>query len=360
MSATLAPKSVEELLEIVRASPRLLAVGAGTKSRLSQVNATKVSALQLRGIVEYEPSEFTFTAMAGTTLREIIETLSKSGQYLPFDPLLVDAGATLGGTVAAGVSGPGRLRFGGIRDFILGVHFVNGLGKALRVGGKVVKNAAGFDVPKFLVGSLGRFGVLAELTFKVFPAPASTITLKLNARDIEAAVRIVVEAAGSRWEAHALDILPVKCEVCVRLGGPAQALKEIAKDILARWPGEQLSAAEAQRVWLDLRELRWAHAQGPLIKVALTPSVVPALHRGLQPFEDARIHVSSGGNVAFVSLSTPEQTSALSELLRRLSLAGVTMRGEGPLWCGLQTRPKIVEAVKQVLDPGNRFPGLDE
>src|SRR4029450_4463398 len=90
--------------------------------------------------------------------------LAARGQSLRCDPFLLDAGATLGGTVAAGLSGPGRFRYGGLRDFILGVRFVDGLGRLMHMGGKVVKNAAGFDLPKFLVGSLGRFGVLAELT----------------------------------------------------------------------------------------------------------------------------------------------------------------------------------------------------
>jgi FAD/FMN-containing dehydrogenase len=99
--------------------------------------------------------------------------------------MLVDSGATLGGTVAAGLSGAGRFRFGGLRDFILGVRFVDGTGRVLRMGGKVVKDAAGFDLPKFFVGSLGRFGVLAQITFKVFPRPASTMTLRLSAATLE-------------------------------------------------------------------------------------------------------------------------------------------------------------------------------
>src|SRR4029079_6930035 len=121
------------------------------------------------------------------------------GQYLPFDPKCVEAGATLGGTVASGLSGPGRFRFGGLRDFILGVRFVDGAGRLLRMGGKVVKNAAGFDLPKFFVGSLGRFGVLAEMTFKVFPRPQSARTFMLAAGSLDAAARVLIETANSRY-----------------------------------------------------------------------------------------------------------------------------------------------------------------
>jgi glycolate dehydrogenase FAD-binding subunit len=360
MSAPLAPASIAELVEVVRSCPRLLAVGSGTKPRLSEVQATKVSLSRLRGMVEYESSEFTFTAMAGTPIKDLVSILARRGQYLPFDPFLIEAGATLGGTVAAGLSGPGRARFGGLKDFILGVRFVDGMGRLLRMGGKVVKNAAGFDLPKFFVGSLGRFGVLAELTFKVFPARASTLTLKLHASDVESAVRILIEAASGRWEADALDILPGSSNVCLRLAGPPQAIAEIAKEILARWCGEKLTDADAQQMWTELREFHWSHANGPLMKTVLTPVVLPALYREMQSLEDFRVHVSSGGNMAFISLPAAAQATGFSEVLRRLALSGVTLRGNGPLWSGVQPRPKIAGSVKQALDPQNRFPGLDE
>jgi glycolate oxidase FAD binding subunit len=360
MSALIVPASIDELAEIVRSCPRLLAIGAGTKPRLSEVDVTKVSMSRMRGIVEYEPTEFTFTALAGTLLQELESTLVSRGQYLPFDPLLTEAGATLGGTVAAGLSGPGRIRFGGLKDFILGVRFVDGLGRILRAGGKVVKNAAGFDLPKFFVGSLGRFGVLAELTFKVFPAPVSNLILKLRAADIELAGRILVEAANSRWEPGALDILPHSCNVCLRLGGPAPAIEEIATEILARWPGEKLSPQEAQTTRNDLREFRWAFADGPLVKLALTPTAVPTLYRELQRFDGVRLHISSGGNIAFVSLPSSDQAAAFNETLSRLNMPAVTLRGQGPLWLGPQNRLDITRSVKAALDPENRFPGLDE
>jgi glycolate oxidase FAD binding subunit len=360
MNAMLTPANTAELVEAVRSTPRVIAVGAGTKPRLSAVNAVKLSTAKLSGMVEYEPSEFTFTALAGTPVREIAATLAARGQYLPFDPMWVDAGATLGGTVASGVSGPGRFRFGGLRDFILGVQFVDGAGRLLRLGGKVVKNAAGFDVPKFLVGSVGRFGVLVEITFKVFPQPASRLTLTLDVSDPESAVKILTAAANSRWELDALDGLPDGKSIALRLGGPATALPSLAREILGRWPGRVLSAEDANALWLELRECHWANAAGPLLKIAVSPSAVVTLAQSVSTLSGARMHLSAGGNVAFVSLAAADQVTTLDENLRAQKLSGVTLRGDAPLWLGARTHFKISQAVKAAFDAENRFPGLDD
>jgi glycolate oxidase FAD binding subunit len=357
MNPVLAPQSFDELTEMVRSTPRLLPIGAGTKPRLSAVDAVRLSTSRLNGISEYDPSEFTFTAAAGTPMRDIAAALAERGQYLPFDPMFVDAGATLGGTVAAGLSGPGRFRFGGLRDFILGVRFVDGLGRLLRMGGKVVKNAAGFDLPKFFVGSLGRFGVLAELTFKVFPRPASALTLRLTASKLEDAVKVMTEAGSSRFEFNALDLAPGETAVFARLAGPADALQVLTREIFARWPGEILSDGDTERVWNDLREFRWVDRSQSLVKIALSPASVPALGQLVQSIEGGRLHLSSGGNVAFASVA---QVSSLDQRLRELGLSGVTLRGEGPLWLGRRTHPEITSAVKKALDPANRFPTLDD
>ena len=170
MNAVLAPTSLEELAEAVRSTPRLLAVGAGTKPRLSAVDAVKLSTAGLRGIMRIRSERIHLhRARRARRCARSPRRWPSAGSICRSIRCCVEAGATLGGTVAAGLSGPGRFRFGGLRDFILGVRFVDGAGRLLRMGGKVVKNAAGFDLPKFFVGSLGRFGVLAEITFKVFP-----------------------------------------------------------------------------------------------------------------------------------------------------------------------------------------------
>jgi glycolate oxidase FAD binding subunit len=362
MTEPLSPATPAALAEAVRAHPRVLALGARTKPRLSEVpgEVTLLSTRGLRGIVEYEPEEFTFTALAGTTVREIGEALAEKGQYLPFDPLWLEAGATLGGTVCAGVSGPGRFRFGGVRDFILGIRFVDGLGRLLRMGGKVVKNCAGFDLPKFFVGSLGRFGALAEVTFKVFPIPASRLTLKLPTSSAEAAARVLTDAANSRWECDALDLLPDGKTVCVRLAGPESAIEAVSHEILARWPGQTLTLAEADAAWSELRELRWTNPGGALVKAAVTPAVLPALDAAAHTLDGTRVHYSVGGNVAFISLPSSVPATALEERLRALRLPAITLSGNAPLWCGARATPAIAGAVKQALDPQNRFPSLED
>jgi glycolate oxidase FAD binding subunit len=132
----LEPTSAQDVAAAVAAHDCILPVGNLTKPRLAGAGAdvTLLGTKKLSGITEYDPGEFTFTALAGTPVREIVAALGAQGQYLPFDPLLTEAGATIGGTVATGHNGPGRLRYGGLRDFILAVQFVDGAGQLLRGG----------------------------------------------------------------------------------------------------------------------------------------------------------------------------------------------------------------------------------
>lgn len=355
MSTVIAPTTPAELADAIRSAPRAIAVGAGTKPRLARVadEFVRISTTKLTGILDYEPSEFTFTALAGTSLREIVAALAERGQYLPFDPAFVRAGATLGGTVASGLSGPGRFRFGGLRDFILGVQFVDGEGRLLRMGGKVVKNAAGFDLPKFFVGSAGRFGALAEITFKVFPRPAARRTLRLEARDFAAKAGLFTDLASGRWEVDALDAALEEPAVFVRLAGPAEALDALAAEILGRWPGTTLTGGEGDYFWQTVAEFRWAHSTGTLVKVALTPGQTEAFAGRLRAHDGARGWVGAGGNVGYLSL-------AAGASLPELAWPGVMLRGEGPLWLGTRPASDITRAVKHALDPQNRFPNLDE
>ncbi|MEN9813164.1 MAG: glycolate oxidase subunit GlcE [Verrucomicrobiota bacterium] len=349
------PATLEELAAAVRAHPRVLPVGAGTKARLATAapGFTPLSTRALRGIVEYEPDEFTFTARAGTPVAELAAVLGERGQYLPFDPPLAAAGATLGGTVAAGLSGPGRWRFGGVRDFILGARFVDGEGRVLRVGGKVVKNAAGFDLPKFFVGSAGCYGVLAELTFKVFPRPAATRTLRLTARDAADQVRLLQACAGGRWELDALEAAVDEPAVLVRIGAAEAALGPLVADLLARFPGRELASEEAADLWTAVAGFSWAHPGGALAKVILTSGEVPAFVAWVRAQEGARGWIGAGGNAGYLSLP-PGIAPAVSPW------PGVLLRGSGPRWLGPRRSAAVMTAVKRALDPAGRFPELED
>ena len=353
MNARLSPTTVDELVEAVRSTPHLLACGAQTKPRLSRLDVPLLETRQLKGITEYDSSEFTFTALAGTPVADISAALAERGQYLPFDPVLAKRGTTLGGTVAAGVSGPGRFRYGALRDFILGVQFVDGSGQLLRMGGKVVKNAAGFDLPKFFVGSLGRFGVLAEFTFKVFPRPASLLTVKIPAENAASIARVMMDASRARWELDALDASPNDRAVYLRLGGPAEANDALAAEILARWPGEILGDAGAW--WTSITEFDWAPSADVLLKVPLTPSRIASLVDELPG--SARVHITAGGNTAWISVP-PAEVSTLDSKLTKLSLCGLVLRGESSLKLGHWPATALADRVKAVLDPVNRFPSI--
>src|SRR5882762_2669722 len=133
-----------------------------------------------RGVVDYEPSELVITARCGTPLAEIETALTQRGQFLAFEPPAFGRDCTIGGVIAAGLSGPRRLYAGAARDFVLGATLLDARGDLLRFGGQVMKNVAGFDVSRLLCGSLGILGVLTEVSLKVLPQPRAEETLRFE------------------------------------------------------------------------------------------------------------------------------------------------------------------------------------
>jgi glycolate oxidase FAD binding subunit len=284
--------------------------------------------------------------------------LAKHGQYLPFDPPLAAEGATLGGTVAAGLSGPGRLRYGGVRDFIIGVRWVDGSGELIRGGGKVVKNAAGFDFPKLFTGSMGRLGVFVELSFKVFPAPAARVTCVIDCRDPADAVERMGFLCGQPWEVEALelDLSGPQPQLAVRFMGDEPALTARAQAVLAASArgGKVLPEAEAANYWTALASLRIGSPGAPLARVPLTSSRIASLESVLSGTSAIR-HYSMAGNLAWVA---GLEAAALDGLLQRAQLSGVMLRGDGPHRIGTYSSADMEAKVKAAMDPGGRFPAL--
>ncbi|WP_308389766.1 glycolate oxidase subunit GlcE [Acidithiobacillus sp. AMEEHan] len=240
--------------------------GGGSKDFYGRRPAA-ATVLELRGhqgILEYEPRELFLRARAGTPLREIETTLAERGQMLAFEPPYFSPHATFGGCVASGLAGPRRPYAGAVRDHVLGVRLLNGRGEDLRFGGKVMKNVAGYDVSRLLVGSLGSLGVLLEITCKVLPLPASTCSVALDLSTGDALEQLAT------WSLRATPISAAAHDgerLYLRLAGATSRVRNFAASVA----GEVLEDETGNRFWEDLREQRLPFFAGdaPLWRLAL-------------------------------------------------------------------------------------------
>jgi glycolate oxidase FAD binding subunit len=207
---------------------KLRIIGSGTK----QFYPASIEGDVLRvaghcGIVDYDPAELVLTARAGTPLAEIEQVLAAHGQMLAFEPPQFGGGGTLGGCVATGWSGPRRPYAGAVRDFVLGVQIVDGRGERMHFGGRVIKNVAGYDVSRLMVGAHGALGVLLEISLRVLPGKHE-ITRQLSLDEASAIERV------NRWAARGLP-LSASCHhagiLSVRLAGAPAVLDRVSKEI---------------------------------------------------------------------------------------------------------------------------------
>ncbi|WP_251780116.1 glycolate oxidase subunit GlcE [Caldimonas mangrovi] len=199
-----------------------------------------------RGITSYEPSELVITARCGTPLAELEAVLADKGQCLPFEPPHFAPGSTVGGMVAAGLSGPSRAAVGAVRDYMLGATLLNGKGEVLSFGGQVMKNVAGYDVSRLLAGSLGSLGAILEVSLKVLPTAPATATVRFEMDQATAIQRL------NEWGGRPL---PINASawwdgmLVLRLRGAAAAV-----DAAMQWlGGEPIAAPQADDFWQGLR-----------------------------------------------------------------------------------------------------------
>ena len=192
-----ASSQIKHLIDRVRASAadatRLRIRGGGTKDAIGGALPFDGAELDLRpltGVVSYEPSELVVTVRAGTPLVALEAVLAAQGQCLPFEPPRYAAGGTVGGMVAAGLSGPARATVGAVRDYVLGLEMLNGQAELLRFGGQVMKNVAGYDVSRLMTGSWGTLGAITEVSLKVLPVPPAEATLRFECDQAEALRRL--------------------------------------------------------------------------------------------------------------------------------------------------------------------------
>jgi glycolate oxidase FAD binding subunit len=276
-------QALSQLCETVRAAsesrtPLLIRAG-GTKDFYGNTaEGTLLDPRRVAGIVDYEPTELVVTARAGTSLSELEQLLTENGQMLAFEPPHFGANATIGGCIAAGLSGPRRVSFGptygGVRDFVLGARLVDGRGELLSFGGTVMKNVAGYDVSRLLAGSMGILGVIAEVSIKVLPRPISHHTLCFEMPEVAAVYKL------NEWAGRPLPLsASVWCDgaLYLRLAGASAAVSAARLQL----GGEDFDNRQADAFWTSIREQTHPFFDGdaPLWRISV-PSTAPVLSIG--------------------------------------------------------------------------------
>ncbi|MBS3935690.1 MAG: glycolate oxidase subunit GlcE [Sulfuritalea sp.] len=219
------------------------------------------------GIVAYEPTELFIAARCGTPLAEIEAALNEKGQCLPFEPPRFAADSTVGGMVAAGLSGPRRASAGSVRDYVLGVKLIDGQARELAFGGQVMKNVAGYDVSRLIAGSLGTLGLITEVSLKVLPQPVAETTLRFEMNQGEALDQL------NRWAGQPLPIVASAWQdgaLTLRLAG-ARAAVEAAQLKLGA------GGTAPDSFWNDLRDQRLPFFAAETLWRLSVPSTAPVL-----------------------------------------------------------------------------------
>lgn len=350
---------IEAFAQTIRAAPArgeaLYLKGSGSKAFYGAPCAGRaLDVTGYRGIVQYEPTELVFTTRAGTTLADADATLAERGQMLAFEPPRFGPGATIGGCVATGLSGPRRAYAGAVRDFVLGIRMLDGRGTDLRFGGQVMKNVAGYDVSRLMAGALGTLGVIVEVSLKVLPLPVAEATLRFELPEARALETV------NQWAGKPLPISATAYadgDLAVRLSGAAAAVSAAR----AKLGGELVDAGRAERFWAGVREQTdpfFADA-APLWRLSL-PSTTPPL--GLE----GRGLVEWGGSLRW--LKSDAQARTVRDAVARAGGHATLFRGGDkavgvfhPLAPAIATIHKRLKAEfdpRGILNRGRMYPDL--
>ena len=331
----------------------LAVTGGGTKDflgRITQAEPFDVSGH--RGIVTYEPTELVLSARGGTPLAEVKAALDEQGQMLAFEPPGFGEAATIGGTIAAGLSGPARPYAGAARDFVLGTRVLNGKGEALRFGGEVMKNVAGYDVSRLMTGACGTLGVLLEVSLKVLPRPGAVRTLAFDMTAAEAIERC------NAWAAKPLPVTGACHDgerLHVRLAGTEGGVASAAGAL----GGETVDGGA---FWVALREQTlpfFAKAGEPLWRISVPPGARLAAPRGdlLVDWGGALRWLRTGAPAAKVRAAA-EHAGGHAVLFRGGDRTGEVFHPLEPAVRRIHERLKAAFDPSGIFNPGRMYEGV--
>ncbi len=400
--ATFIPTSAAEVLSAVQWAAGegmpLEIVGHGTKRGIGRPLQTEhaLDLSKLAGVTLYEPAELVLSAKAGTPLAEIEQLLAENGQQLAFEPM--DYGpllggapgkGTLGGVLAANLSGPRRLKAGAARDHILGIHAVSGRGEAFKSGGRVVKNVTGYDLSKAMAGSWGTLAVVTDLTFKVLPAAETETTLAVRGLFDEQAAAAMALAMGSSAEVSSAAHLPQRIARRVAgggLGGDAATLLRVEgfgpsvayrighlKNLLKNaGPLEEISGDASRALWRDIRDCA-PFADGgaqPLWRISMAPAEGHRMVMALRMQAAAEVFYDWQGGLIWLRMEAGDPEAELVRgLVRQFGGGHATLvrattadraalpvfEPQAPALAVLSARLKEQFDPKTILNPGRMF-----
>ncbi len=357
------PRSTAELSALIAAADRareaVVLWGGGTRIGVGDVPDRYDIALDLTGlagIVEHSPADLVCTVRAGMTLAELASALGPSGQRWPVEAPCPER-ATVGGTIASAAVGPSRLRYQHPRDWIIGCTAVLGDGTITKAGGRVVKNATGYDLTRLYSGSYGTLVALAEVTLKLLAVPERTATLRATASDIRAALRIAAELRATRLPLDGLAILTgaaaercgeTRASVFVRVSGPHDAVERVAQEVR-----ERTSATSPDGVvWESIASL-------PAVMDEVARAGWPGGHAPPQSLDLSSAVIYPGNGIAFLfGASSPEAFTGMRADLEAADGALVVERGApefkrtvGGAWGRPRVPLAIARSLKQRFDP---------
>lgn len=395
---TFAPNTAAEVLAAVEwvlaGEAQLEIVGNGSKRGIGRPAQTEhtLDLSKLTGVTLYEPEELVLSARAGTPLAEIEALLAERGQELAFEPmdysrlLGLEAGGgkagTIGGVLAANLSGPRRLKAGAARDHVLGIHAVSGRGEAFKSGGRVVKNVTGYDLSKVMAGSWGTLAAVTDVTFKVLPRAETETTVALRGLDDERACDAMAAALGSSAEVSAAAHLPelVASTVAGGLGSDPATLLRIEGfgpsvayrvEMLRRLFGRHVQTIEdraSRALWTDIRDVApFADGtQRPVWRVSMAPS------QGWRMMAELRMHAAVSafydwqGGLVWLRMEGEPEADGLRALIKHFGGGHATLvraapavraavsvfEPQAPALAALTERMKAEFDPKGILNPG--------
>ena len=285
---------LEQVNQALENATPLRIQGSNSKGFLGRTTAGEILDTRAhRGIVSYDPTELVITARCGTPLSELVQALDATQQMLPCEPPSFGEGATVGGMIACGLSGPRRPWSGSVRDFVLGTRVITGHGKLLRFGGEVMKNVAGYDLSRLMTGSYGCLGLITEVSLKVLPKPRKVLSISLEIDPERALLRL------AEWGQQPLPI-SAACHDGTRLHLRLEGGEGSVAAAHERLGGERLDAS----YWEDLNEQRLSFfdEDQPLWRLSL-PHHTPRLSlpgRQLIDWGGAQRWLKSDAEAAFI------------------------------------------------------------